>query len=83
MGRTESENQGGIGALRRLPENRILVPVPLESKEYQAFLEANRLREQAREKSGGPDPEAEEAYRKAVGDLSQFAASLYGQKRAS
>jgi hypothetical protein len=60
-----------------------MVGVPIDSPEYQAFLEANRLREQAREELGGPDAKAEEGYREAVGKLSQFARVLYAQKRAS
>jgi len=72
-----------LESLRRLPEDRIMVDVPMDSPAHQAFLEANRRREQAREKFGGPDPEAEEAYRKAAKDLSQFAKTLYGRSRAS
>ena len=79
MTRTESNP----GSLRHLPQDRILVDIPIDSPEYQAFLEANRLREQAREEFGGPDPEAEERYREAVGKVSEFARGLYAQKRAS
>ena len=83
------ENGGGRqtgetpGSLRRLPQDRIMVDVPMDSPAHQAFLEANRRREQAREEFGGPDPEAEEAYRKAAEDLSEFAKTLYGRSRTS
>ncbi len=79
MAKIESD----LGSLRRLPLDRILVDIPIDSPEYQAFLEANRLREQAREEFGGPDPEAEKRYREAVGKVSEFARGLYAQKRAS
>jgi hypothetical protein len=72
-----------FGSLSNLPLDRILVEVPIDSPEYQAFLEANRLREQSREEFGGPDPKAEEGYREAVGKLSEFARVLYARKRAS
>lgn len=75
--------EGDHGSLRHLPLDRIMVDIPIDSPEYQAFLEANRLREQAREEFGGPEPKAEEAYREAVGKVSQFARVLYAQKRAS
>lgn len=71
------------GSLMRLPQDRVQVLVPIDSPEYQAYLEANRLREQAREEFGGPDPKAEEKYREAVGRVSQLTRVLYAQKRAS
>ena len=74
---------GTIGPLRGLPQDRIVVDVPIDSPEYQAFLEANRLREQSREEHGGPDPKAEEGYREAVEVLSKFSRVLYAQNRAS
>ena len=87
MNKIESGGERHVGdnpsSLRRLPQDRLLVDVPMDSPQYQAFLEANRAREQAREEFGGPDPKAEEAYRKAVGDLSQFAKTLYAKRRAS
>lgn len=69
--------------MRHLPLDRIMVEVPIDSPEYQVFLEANRLREQAREELGGPDPKAEEGYREAVRKLSRFARTLYARERAS
>lgn len=83
MGKVESDGPKGIDALRRLPEDRILVPVPMESPEYQAYLEANRRREQAREEFGGPDPKAEEAYREAAQKVSHLSRKIYSQRRAS
>lgn len=87
MNRIESGGEmrtgGNLGSLRRLPQNRILVEVPINSPEYQAYLEANRLREQAREEFGGPDLEAEEAHREAVQKVSQLSRKIYSQRRAS
>jgi len=75
--------ESGHGSLRHLPLDRIMVDIPIDSPEYQAFLEANRLREQAREESGGPDPEAEARYREAAAKVSQLAKGLYARGRAS
>ncbi len=72
-----------IENLHRLPKDRILVQIPLESPAYQAFLAANEERELARERTGGPDADAERKYREAVEALSAFARKLYSDSRST
>lgn len=63
-------------------EYHVTVDVPIDSPEYQAFLEANRRREMAREENGAPDPEAEDAYLEAVKNVSDLAKNLLTNNRS-
>ena len=47
-------------------EDRVTLQIPIDSDEYQAFLDANRAREQSREEYGYVTQEAQEAYLKAA-----------------
>lgn len=62
--------------LKDTVEYEIRIDIPIGSEEYQAFLEANRRREKAREENGGPDPEAEDAHFKAVQGVSNLAKKI-------
>lgn len=69
-----------LGSLRHLPVDRLPFDVPIDSPEYQDYLEANRARELAREEFGGPSLEAEERYQEAVRKVSKLARSLYSRR---
>jgi hypothetical protein len=72
-----------VAQMLRMPEGNIQVDVPVESAEYQKFLDANRLREQSREEFGYITPEAQEKYQEAVKAVSELALRTYQTSRSS